>query len=335
MTPNLEKFARLTKLLKDLLTVKNYSVKSGSVSAVRQVDFKVSENEKLGIVGESGAGKSMLGLSLMGLLPFGWESTGSAELAGRELVSMSEKDLVGVRGRDISMVFQDSLSALNPMKKIGKHLEFAFKHAEVSRREGFDEYILALMHSLKIDDPELSLQKYPHQLSGGQRQRILIGMAVACNPRLIVADEPTTSVDSVIQRDVLDVLISNVSRLGASLVLITHDLAVVSNYCEKIIVMYAGKIVESGPVASVMGNPKHPYTKALIGSHISLKHIKSGMSKRLPVIPGMMPAIQAIPTGCAFKTRCGSATAACEVQPPNFLIGERTVSCWHIEDQSE
>jgi peptide/nickel transport system ATP-binding protein len=311
-----------------MLEVNNLSVGDGTRWAVRNVSMSVGKGEKVGVVGESGAGKSMFGMALMGLLPLGWHLVGEARIGEHNLVAMSESDLQKIRGRDVSVVFQDSLSALNPVKRIDKQLEWVVKNSQVVKNAEIEGFLTNLLKELGLDDPKTVLRKYPHQLSGGQRQRILIAMAIACQPKLIIADEPTTSVDTVVQLEVLETLMSSVNHVGASLLLITHDLAIVSNYCDRVMVMYAGKIVEQGPVIDVLQTPKHPYTKALIESHISLDRFAANPDVRLPVIPGLMPTIDSFPTGCAFRTRCVSADDVCKQEPDERLMGNQVVMCW-------
>lgn len=333
--PNCDDTKRRSAVDDTALFVKDFSVGDGSRWAVRNVSMSVGQGEKVGVVGESGAGKSMFGMALIGLLPLQWRTTGDARIGEHSLNTMSEKSLREIRGRVVSMVFQDSLSSLNPVKRIGKQLEWVVKNAKMVKPADFGAFASDLLRGLGIENSEIVLRKYPHQLSGGQRQRILIAMAVACRPKLIIADEPTTSVDTVVQRDVLETLLRSVSNVGASLLLITHDLAIVSNYCDRVIVMYAGRIVEQGPVAEVLHSPKHPYTRALIESHISLDRFVENPGVRLPVIPGMMPTIDSIPSGCAFRTRCRLADEECEIEPIERQINKQIVMCWKATEEAQ
>jgi peptide/nickel transport system ATP-binding protein len=315
--------------MKPILQVRNFWVSSGNLSAVRGVDLDVFPGQKIGLVGESGAGKSMFGLGIMDLLPFGWDAKGSAILGDVDLLALSEKDHCEIRGRQVAMVFQDSLSALDPMKRIGWHFKRIVSRGSADRAGEWQDIAFEILTDLGVKDAGVTLRKYPHQLSGGQRQRILIGMAVAANPKLIIADEPTTSVDTAIQRNVLDTLTAATNKLCASLILITHDLALVANYCDTLAVMYGGHLVEAGSTREVLDKSRHPYTGALINSHISLSRVISKQLKTLPVIPGMMPSLESMPSGCAFRLRCDRAVVACEEIPPLLNAEGRSLRCWN------
>ena len=317
------------QVMKPILQVRDLWVSNGRLTAVRGVDLDVFPGQKLGLVGESGAGKSMFGLAIMNLLPFGWSAKGSAVLGDTDLVAMSEKEHCEVRGRRVAMVFQDSLSALDPMKRIGWHFKRIVSRASADQAARWQDVSVEILTDLGVENAATALRKYPHQLSGGQRQRILIGMAVATKPELIIADEPTTSVDTAIQRNVLDTLTAATNKLGASLILVTHDLALVSNYCDTVAVMYGGHLVESGPTSEVLGKSRHPYTGALINSNISLPRVMEQQVKTLPVIPGMMPSLESMPTGCTFRLRCDRASSVCEEIPPVTTSDGRTLRCWN------
>lgn len=315
--------------MKPILRVRDLWVSNGRLAAVRGVDLDVFPGQRLGLVGESGAGKSMFGLAIMNLLPFGWSATGSAILGDTDLVAISEKEHCDVRGRRVAMVFQDSLSALDPMKRIGWHFKRIVARASSDEAARWHEISVDILSDLGVENAATALRKYPHQLSGGQRQRILIGMAVATKPELIIADEPTTSVDTAIQRNVLDTLTAATNKLGASLILVTHDLALVSNYCDTVAVMYGGHVVESGPRSEVLVRSRHPYTGALVNSNISLPRVIEQQVKTLPVIPGMMPSLASMPAGCAFRLRCDNASTACGEIPPVSITEGRTLRCWN------
>jgi oligopeptide/dipeptide ABC transporter ATP-binding protein len=312
-----------------ILRVRDLWVSNGRLAAVRGVNLDILPGQRLGLVGESGAGKSMFGLAIMNLLPFGWSATGSAVLGYTDLIGISETDQREVRGRRVAMVFQDSLSALAPMKRIGWHFKRIISRASSDQATQWRGMSVDILSDLGVENAATALRKYPHQLSGGQRQRILIGMAVATRPELIIADEPTTSVDTAIQRNVLDMLTAATNKLGASLILVTHDLALVSNYCDTVAVMYGGQIVESGPTSDVLGKSRHPYTAALVNSNISLTRVIEQQAEALPVIPGVMPSLESMPTGCAFRLRCDRASSACEEIPPVSISGSRTLRCWN------
>jgi oligopeptide/dipeptide ABC transporter ATP-binding protein len=315
--------------MKPILQVRDLWVSNGHLAAVRGVDLDVFPGQKLGLVGESGAGKSMFGLAVMNLLPFGWSAKGSAIMGDVDLVPLSEKEHCEIRGRRVAMVFQDSLSALDPMKRIGWHFKRIISRSTSDQVDKWQDLSIEILTDLGVENAATALRKYPHQLSGGQRQRILIGMAVAAKPELIIADEPTTSVDTAIQRNVLDTLTAATNKLGASLILVTHDLALVANYCDSVAVMYGGHLVESGATREVLLKPKHPYTGALINSNISLPRVMEQQVKTLPVIPGMMPSLESMPSGCAFRLRCDRAGLVCEEIPPVTSFDGRTLRCWN------
>jgi peptide/nickel transport system ATP-binding protein len=274
----------------------------------RKVSFSVRRGERVGIVGESGCGKSVTALALLGLLPPGISRTeGRVEVGGRNLLTLPERELEKVRGRQISMIFQEPMSALDPVFTVGHQLsETVLAHNRVSRREARERAIEALV-SVGIPAPERRYDDYPQQLSGGMRQRVMIAIALACNPELLIADEPTTALDVTVQAQIIELLVDLTERTGTALLLITHDLGVVAEGCERIITMYAGEVVEDGPVGKILLHPHHPYTSGLLRSLPRLARPKA----KLASIPGRVPLPTAMPTGCRFAPRCIHALPDC------------------------
>ncbi len=276
---------------------------AGIVQAVRGVTFQVERGETVGIVGESGSGKSVTALSLMGLVPNppGRITAGSIRLDGEELVGKSDRDLQRIRGARMAMVFQDPFSSLNPTMTLGEQVAEPIRlHAKVSRAEARDR-VIQLFQAVRIPSPETRYRQYPHQISGGQRQRVMIAIAFACNPELLIADEPTTALDVTVQAQILALMGQMQKRANTGVVLITHDLGVVAEVCDRVLVMYAGMVVESGTVTQILRAPKHPYTQGLLAS---LPQINADRSKRLPSIPGQPPDLAHLPPGCPFFDRC-------------------------------
>ena len=322
MTPALE--------LADLTTHINLS--RSVVQAVGNVDLRIEPGETLGLVGESGSGKSMLGLSVLGLLPPGGHIMGgSIKLEGRELVGLSEPELRRVRGNDVAMIFQDSQSSLNPTKTIGEQVAEPVRlHRGASRKEA-TERALEVLDMVGLPQPRERLDHYPHQLSGGQRQRVMIAIALSCEPRVLIADEPTTALDVTIQAQILSVLDDLRDRLGMATLLVTHDMGVVAGRTSRINVMYAGRIVETAPTGRLFSAMRHPYTQGLLGS---IPRLESDNRRALVTIPGLPPDLTNPPLGCRFAPRCPRATEQCVAQEPP-LTGEdpeHRFSCWHPVD---
>jgi oligopeptide/dipeptide ABC transporter ATP-binding protein len=299
----------------------------GPAAVVRGVDLTVGRGEIVGLVGESGSGKTLTALAVLGLVPPpGRIAGGSVRLAGRQLVGASERELRSVRGARIGLVFQEPGSALNPVLSIGAQLVEAIRaHRQVTRREARRQAV-ELLTRLSLPDPERRLREYAHQLSGGQRQRVVLALALAAGPELLIADEPTTALDVTVQAEVLEQLAELRAGLGLSILLITHDLGIVAEVCDRLAVMYAGEIVERGPVGELFASPAHPYTRALLGA---LPRLGAPAARgRLPAIPGQVPeAGQRLP-GCAFEPRCAERVPECAaVAPPWFETGERGARC--------
>jgi peptide/nickel transport system ATP-binding protein len=307
--------------------------RAGVVKAVDGVSFGVGEGEVLGLVGESGSGKTVTGLSILGLVdPPGRIVAGSIRLAGEELAGLSEQSLRHYRGRRIAMIFQDPMSTLNPVLRIDTQMiEAITAHEPVSRKEAWGRARDAL-GAVGIPSPEQRLRAYPHQFSGGMRQRVAIAIALLHRPQLLIADEPTTALDVTIQSQILAEVQQLCAESRTALIWITHDLAVVAGLADRIAVMYAGRIVEEGPVDDVLATPLHPYTSGLIGS-IPSRHRRG---EPLTQIPGMPPSPAALPPGCAFAPRCARADAACTVELAMSARGiARAVRCWHPHEVPE
>jgi oligopeptide/dipeptide ABC transporter ATP-binding protein len=302
-----------------------------TVQAVGNVGLTIGAGETLGLVGESGSGKSMLGLSVLGLLPNGGHITGgSIKLEGQELVGLSESDLRKLRGDRVAMIFQDSLSSLNPTKTIGQQVAEPVRlHRGASQSEANDR-VLEVLELVGLPQPRERLGDFPHQLSGGLRQRVMIAIALACDPRVLLADEPTTALDVTIQAQILRLLDDLEQRLGMATLLVTHDMGVVAGRATRINVMYAGRIVESAPTGLLFSSMRHPYTQALLGS---IPRLEQDNTKRLLSIPGLPPDLTDPPAGCRFAARCRFATERCLVEePPLTGSGDHVFACWHPVD---
>ena len=296
------------------LTV-SFRTLAGSVHAVNGLDLDLRAGEIVGLVGESGSGKSVTSRAIMGLLPRrSAEVSGSVRLDGRELVGLPESDYRRVRGEQVAMIFQDPLTALDPLYRAGEQVAEALRfHKGLSRRAA-RERVVDLLASVGLTDPAGTAEKYPHELSGGMRQRVMIAMALACEPSLLIADEPTTALDVTVQAQILDLLRGLVRDRGMALLFITHDLGVVRELCERAIVLYAGRVAEEAPVADLLRMPYHPYTSGLAASIPSITERR----RRLPQISGMPPDPAALPPGCAFAARCPAALDICRFDQPQL-----------------
>ena len=282
--------------------------KNGYARALDQLSFHVNEGEILGIAGESGSGKTMTALTLLGLLPHLSRVSGSINFAGNELVGSASRTLREIRGNKISMVFQDPMTSLHPMLTIRTQMtEHMVEHLEISQSEA-DAKALTLLHEVRIPDPQRALDAIPSQFSGGMRQRICIAMALACEPQLLLADEPTTALDVTVQAGILNLFRRLRDNHGLSVIFITHDLGVLSSLADRLMVMYAGREVETGPTRALLQNPRHPYTRAILDSLPD----PSGAKRALTSIDGFPPEIGKQPVGCAFHSRCSFAQASCE-----------------------
>ena len=318
-----------------LLSVKNLStefpVKKGIVRAVEDVSFDVDAGEILAIVGESGSGKSVTSLSIMGLLAEpGRVAAGSMEFEGRDLATLPEKDYRELRGNDMAMIFQEPMTSLNPVYRVGKQIVEAIRtHEKISKKEA-RERAIDLLRKVGIPSPEKRIDDYPHQMSGGMRQRVMIAMALACNPKLLIADEPTTALDVTIQAQILDLLRRLRDDTGMAVLLITHDLGVVSETADRVVVMYCGQVVEEAEVRALFDHPMHPYTLGLLKS---IPRLEDDDTKRLYMIKGMVPNPLEMPPGCHFSDRCDSCMDICRTQMPKLVdAGGRKVRCFLYED---
>jgi len=311
------------------IEVKNLEVTNGDVTAVRGVSFTIPHGGRMGLVGESGSGKSMTALALMGLLPMGWSTHGNILHDGVDLVTQSDKALSSRRGRTVSMVFQDPLSSLNPVRRVGDQISSVIRRHTGADRKTAEAQTIELIKQMNLPRPEQLVRAYPHEISGGQRQRIMIAMALACYPQLIIADEPTTALDVTVQKQVLRLLNRAVRDRGSALLMITHDLPIIAAMCDTVAVMYAGRIVEIGPVQDVFRNPRHHYTRGLLDSQPTMDNIALDGSSRLVSIPGMVPPLHSLPTGCAFNPRCPAATDKCRETMPELGIDGVSAACWH------
>lgn len=296
----------------DRLTVSLPSA-DGWVKPVDDVSFSISRGEILSVVGESGCGKSTAALAVMGLLSENVHVSGQIRLDGNDLLKLSDSEMCALRGNRIAMIFQEPMTALNPVKTVGfQIMEPLLVHTAISKADARAEAI-KLLSKVGIDRPAEQINAYPHQLSGGQRQRVVIAMALACEPDLIVADEPTTALDTTVQRQILDLLIQLVNETSIALMLITHSLAVVSEVADRVMVMYGGRVVETGPTAVVLAHPLHPYTKGLIGA---LPQPDLPPGARLTPISGVVPRLADMPSGCALADRCPVAIEDCRGAKP-------------------
>ena len=307
----------------------SFNVYGGEVQAVRGVSFQVKEGEAVAIVGESGSGKSVTAQAIMRLIamPPGKFKSGSVIFEGRDLLTISEKEMQKVRGNKIGMIFQDPMTSLNPTMTIGMQImESLIKHQRL-RKSAAKARAIELLAMVGIPDPETRMKQYPHQMSGGMRQRVMIAIALACNPALLIADEPTTALDVTIQAQVMQFMKELQQKTNTSIILITHDLGVVVDLCDRVIVMYAGQIVETGTKWEIFKNPQHPYTKGLLKSLPRLDQPKDE-----PLIPiyGTPPDMIQPPQGCGFCSRCESAMRICERQDPDWTAISETqsVRCW-------
>ena len=317
-----------------LLSVRDLSVTFGIKHATpfRAVDglsFDVRPGQTVGLVGESGCGKSVTSLAIMGLLPDrGNQVSGTVTYGGEDLLSLSDKEMRGKRGKDISMIFQDPLSSLNPVVPIGRQVtEVLERHKGMSKKEAMP-HAREMLRKVGIPDPDRRLKDYPHQLSGGMRQRALIAMALACEPRLLIADEPTTALDVTIQAQILALLRELVEEAGTALIMITHDLGVVAGLCDEINVLYGGRLVERAGRHDLFAEPRHPYTSGLLASVPSLDGERGG---RLNPVPGSVSDNLPWTSACAFAPRCANATSACRESTPDLSVagGGRALRCFH------
>jgi len=315
--------------VKDLKT--HFFTSKGVLKAVDGVSFDIKEKEAVGLVGESGCGKSTVAFSIMRLIPNppGKIVDGAILLHGKDILKCSDKELHQIRGKEISMIFQDPMTFLNPVMRIENQIVEVLKLHQGMNNKDAKIRCLELLKLVRMPDPERVLKAYPHQISGGMKQRSLIAMSLACNPSVLIADEPTTALDTTIQVQILNLIDDLKRALGTSLLLVSHDLGIVAEICDRINVMYAGKNVEKGNVEKVYSNPLHPYTRGLIDSILTL----NAKVDRIPTIDGVVPSLINPPKGCKFYDRCSSSMDVCKSNEPPFFQpeSEHEVACWLYE----
>jgi oligopeptide/dipeptide ABC transporter ATP-binding protein len=319
-----------------LLDIKDLSVffymPEGVIRAVDGVNFNLAAGETLGLVGESGCGKSVTALSILGLIPSppGRIDSGSIKFEGVDLIDLDTKSLRSVRGRDIAMIFQEPMTSLNPVLSIGRQVaEPLITHKNLTKSEAFSE-AAAWLDRVKIPAARKRMNDYPHRLSGGMRQRVMIAMAMVCRPKLLIADEPTTALDVTIQAQILSLMVGLKDELDMSMLLITHDLGVVAQMASRVIVMYAGQVVEEARVTDIFDRPFHPYTQGLLKSIPRLRQVGGDRSHRLSEIPGIVPPLNEIIKGCRFADRCPYVFERCRAQPPELykIHNGHRARCW-------
>jgi len=306
-----------------------FDLASGPATAVDDASFEVRAGETLGLVGESGSGKSVTALSILRLVQApGRIAGGSVRFKGRELLTPAEPDMRAIRGAEIALIFQEPMTALNPVFTVGYQIaEALLVHGKTTRRDAPSK-VTALLEAVRVPDAAARARDYPHQLSGGMRQRVLIAMAIACKPSLVIADEPTTALDVTIQAEILDLLREMKAAFNLSLLLITHDLGVIAETADRVAVMYAGRIVEHGPVRAIFRDPQHPYTRGLLRSMPG-----TAGTGRLRAIDGTVPVLGAFPSGCAFHPRCPDRFEPCSLAPPpEFTLGDAHAARCYLHD---
>ena len=304
----------------------------GLARAVDGVSYSLEKGETVGVVGESGCGKSVTALSVLRLIPDppGKIVDGEIIFEGTDLLGLSAADMRRIRGNDISMIFQEPMTSLNPVFTIGNQITEAVRlHQGLNKRQALDKAIEAL-RLVGIPVPERRVHEYPHQLSGGMRQRAMIAMALSCNPKVLIADEPTTALDVTIEAQILDLMRTLQEELGTAIIMITHDLGVIAEMARKVVVMYAGKVVEQAPVERIFASPNHPYTQGLLQSLPRVDKDASGAKQRLQEIPGIVPSLLNLPTGCKFASRCPSVMPQCEEREPSLeqVAADHYSACW-------
>jgi peptide/nickel transport system ATP-binding protein len=311
-----------------------FHTRGGLVRAVRDISFSVDAGETLAIVGESGCGKTITALSLMRLIPTppGEIVSGSVTVDGTDLLQLDEVAMRRMRGSKIAMIFQEPMTALNPLLTIGRQIaEMVVLHDKLPRRAARDRAV-EMLYRVRIPEPERRVREYPHQMSGGMRQRAMIAMALACRPKILIADEPTTALDVTIQAQILDLIGDLRREFGTAVVLITHDLGVVAETANRVIVMYAGRKVEEAPVRELFAHPMHPYMNGLLSSIPKVGSVRglAGLEERLTEIPGIVPPLSDLPPGCAFSPRCTRAEDQCRATVPDFEMKrpDHFAACW-------
>ena len=324
------------EIILEIKNLKTYFYTYGGVAkAVDGVSYNLAKGEALGVVGESACGKSVMALSILRLIPVppGKILGGEILFKGKNLLEITEDEMRKVRGNRISMIFQEPMTSLNPVFTVGDQIQETLRlHQGLSKKEALEKSI-EMLRRVDISSPERAVERHPHELSGGMRQRVMIAMALACNPEILIADEPTTALDVTIQAQILDLMIKLKEKLGMAIILITHNLGVVAETTKRVLVMYAGKIVEEAETKSLFENPKHPYTRGLLKSIPILGDKIRGGKVRLREIPGVVPSLHELPSGCKFSTRCPSMMDICREKEPELKETEKGhfSSCWLTE----
>ena len=314
-----------------------FNTRDGVARVIDDLDIALNSGEILGIVGESGCGKSMTALSIMGLVPTppGRITSGTIHLADENLLEASEQRMRQVRGNDISMIFQEPMTSLNPVFSIGDQIAETVMLHEKRRRQDAWDWAVEMLEAVGIPDAEQRASEYPHQMSGGMRQRVMIAMALACQPQVLIADEPTTALDVTVQAQIFDLLKELRERTGSAIILITHDMGAIAEMTERVVVMYAGRKVEDGPVDEILAAPRHPYTSGLIACvpHLSLD--PTSERPLLVEIPGIVPSLTQIGQGCPFAPRCAQAMDKCrqDMPPRRRVSAGHSVACWLVEQE--
>ncbi|MDN3648982.1 ABC transporter ATP-binding protein [Reinekea marina] len=319
-----------------ILSVRNlkteFEVESGVVQVLDGVSFDVPKGKTLGIVGESGCGKSVTASSIMGLLPrpYGRVNGGEILYDGQDLAKIPKEEFYKVRGNRISMIFQEPMTALNPVQPVGKQIAEVFKlHKPNIAKEDYRTLSIEMLAKVGIPEPERRYDEFPHQLSGGMRQRVMIAIALACEPDVLIADEPTTALDVTIQAQILELMQKLQDENGMSIIFITHDLGVVAEMCDEVVVMYAGRVAEQASVFDIFEKPQHPYTQGLLAS---IPRLDGTPKTVLPTIAGQVPSLMDMPPGCRYASRCPNVTEQCKATPELQFYGkEHQVACWLVE----
>ncbi|WP_018000895.1 ABC transporter ATP-binding protein [Paracoccus sp. N5] len=323
----------MTEPVLDIRNLKvDFTTRRGVAHVLDDVSFSVAPGELLAIVGESGCGKSMTALSVLGLIPSppGKVVGGSILFQGRELTKLRQSEMRRIRGGDIAMIFQEPMTSLNPVFTCGEQIAEAVRlHQKVSPRAAFARAV-DMLRAVGIPEPELRARAYPHQLSGGMRQRVMIAMALSCEPKLLIADEPTTALDVTVQAQIFGLLDELRQKTGTAIILITHDMGAVAEMADKVAVMYAGRVIERGPADAVLDDPGHPYTRGLLAS---IPRVDADPDADLPEIPGIVPALTDLGRGCAFAPRCPLAVEACLAAQPRHvpMSGDHSAACIQLE----